>query len=162
MSPADLAQRLAALDLSGVSLQHRLAVSAAVETLKAIAPITTAESAELFKPGEFKTRIALPVSAEVFAGLGGVIRTDKPNNVVSLPVTRWTRLYHLDGTLWASASHFGPEGAWGWVLETVAAVHGVSEDQISSGESDETQPYDCDDLVTVDGLPVYRVRHTSK
>lgn len=129
MQTADLAQRLAALDLSGTSLEHRLTISAAVETLK-------------------------------------VLAEPPRSNVVALPLarprTRWTTLCHMDGREWASSCHFGAEGAWGWVLETVAAEHGVSEDAISSAESDETQPYDCDDLVTVDGLPVYRLRHTSK
>lgn len=35
MSPSDLAQRIARMDWSGVSLQHLLAVTAACETLKA-------------------------------------------------------------------------------------------------------------------------------
>jgi hypothetical protein len=155
MQLAELAQRLAALDLTGASLQHRLAVSAAVETLKALAepdPRKLAKNSaygrmapsdaprwDACKPAEFKNVVALPVP----------------------PRTRWTRLYDLKGNLCASSCHFGAEGAWGWVLETVAHECGVSEDQISSLESDETQPYDCDDLVTVDGLPVYRLRHTA-
>lgn len=126
MSPAELAQRLAALDWSGLPLQHQIAVSAALETLKGMT---------------------------------------MPSNVVTLPVrprTCWTTLHHLDGRPWATSSHFGPGGAWEWVVESVAHEHGVSEDQVGSAESDESQPYDCDDLVTVDGLPVYRISHLVK
>ena len=125
MSPADLAQRIAALDWTATSLQHQLAVSAAVLTLKEI-----------------------PMS-----------------NVVALPVrprTCWTTLCHLDGREWATSSHFGPRRAWEWIVESVASEWGVSEDQVTCGESGEDQPYDCDDLVLVDGLPVYRIQHISK
>lgn len=85
-------------------------------------------------------------------------------NVIPLPArprTRWTSICHLHGGKWATSSGFGPDGAWGWILETVAHELGVSEDQIGCAESGEDQPYDCDDLVTVDGLPVYRIRHFS-
>lgn len=127
MSPADLAQRIAALDWSATSLQHQLAVTAAVETLKGIEPMT-------------------------------------PCNVVVLPVqkrTCWTVLCQMDGREWARSSHFGPGGAWNWILETVAHEHSVSEDQIGGLESGEDEPYDCNDLVTIDGLPVYRIIHVS-
>jgi hypothetical protein len=149
MKPAEAAKMLADLNWSGMPTPHQIAVSAALETLKGLTepdPRKLAMSSaygnsnERFKPAEFQNVVALPVP----------------------PRTRWTRLYHLDGRIWSSASHFGPEGAWGWVLETVAHEHGVSEDQISSAESDETQPYDCDDLVLIDGLPVYRLRHVAK
>lgn len=162
MNPAQAAKMLADLNWSGMPTAHQIAVSAALETLKAI-PVTACD-AEMFKPGEFKTRVVVPVSAEVFAGLGGVIVTDTPSNVAVLPVkprTCWTSLHHLDGRRWASSSHFGPGGAWNWILDTVMAEHGVAEDQIGSAESDETQPYDCDDLVTIDGLPVYRISHSA-
>lgn len=125
MSPADIAQRIAALDWSATSLQHQLAVTAAVETLKGF----------------------------------------EPSNVVALPVrprTYWTTICQLDGREWATSSHFGPSGAWSWIVETVAHEHGVSEDQVGCAESGEDQPYDCDDLVTIDGLPVYRIRHLCK
>lgn len=129
MTPADLAQRIAALDWSGMSLQHQLAVTAAVETLKTLeSPVQTASNV-----------IALPVR----------------------PRTRWTTLFQLDGRQWASSTHFAPGGAWGWVVETVAHEHDVSEDQVSSLEGSEDQ-YDGDDLVTVDGIPVYRLRHVFK
>jgi hypothetical protein len=38
MTPRELASRIAALDWSGTSLQHQLAVTAAVETIRAIEP----------------------------------------------------------------------------------------------------------------------------
>lgn len=124
MNPADLAQRIAALDWSATSLQHQLAVTAAVETLKGFEPMQS--------------------------------------NVIALPVqkrTCWTTLHQLDGREWATSSHFGPGGAWAWIVESVAHEHSVSEDQVGCAESGEDQPYDCDDLVTIDGLPVYRIRH---
>jgi hypothetical protein len=148
LSPAELAQRIAALDWSGLPLQHQLAVSAAVETLKGI-PMTTTEAA-----------IGVAIRQN-----GEVIDAREMFNVVPLPVrprTCWTTLHQLDGRPWATSSHFGPGGAWEWIVETVAHEHGVSEDQVGCAESDETQPYDCDDLVTVDGLPVYRVQHLVK
>lgn len=138
MSPADLAQRIAALDWSATSLQHQLAITAAVETLKGI---------EMLNPDPLVT----------FA--------PEPSNVISLPVkprTCWTTLCRLDGRPWATSSHFGPEGAWSWILETVAHEHGCGEDDVHCAESGEDQPYDCDDLVTIDGLPVYRIRHLVK
>jgi hypothetical protein len=148
MKPAEAAKMLADLNWSGVPTTHQVAVSAALETLKSLTepdPRKLAKntaygnSNERFRPAEFKNVVALPVA----------------------PRTRWTRLYNLDGSLWLSSCHFGPEGAWGWVLESVAHEHGVDEDQISSLEGDDSQ-YDGDDLVTVDGVPAYRLRHTSK
>lgn len=144
MSPADLAQRLAALDWSATSLQHQLAVSAACATLKGFEPMTTMlRDSELLRSNP---RFLVP-------------DTDAPSNVTVLPVqkrTCWTTLCHLDGREWARSSHFGPGGAWNWVLETVAHEHSVSEDQIGGIEGD-----DGCDLVTVDGLPVYRIEHVS-
>ncbi len=131
MSPADLAQRIAALDWSGVSLQHQLAVTAAVETLRKTLPTAPPE----------------------------------PCNVVVLPVrqrTCWTTICHLDGRTWSTSSHFGPGGAWSWIVESVAHEHSVSENQVGCIESDAEGPYDGDDLVTIDGLPVYRIQHLAK
>lgn len=88
----------------------------------------------------------------------------EPTNIVRLPVrprTCWTTLCHLDGRRWASSSGFGPEGAWSWIVDTVAHEHGVTDDQIG-GLEDLDGIYDHDDLVTVDGLPVYRVQHFAK
>jgi hypothetical protein len=130
VSPADLAQRIAALDWSATSLQHQLAVTAAVATLNALEP---------HAPQVESNVVALPVR----------------------PRTRWTTLYHMDGRKWATSSHFGPEGAWNWVVETVAHEWGVTEDQVSSLEGSEDQ-YDNDDVVTIDGIPTYRLRHSYK
>jgi hypothetical protein len=132
MSPADLAQRIAALDWSATSLQHQLAISAAILTLS-------------------QGNASMPAPA--------------PSNVIALPVrqrTCWTTLHHLDGREWATSSHFGPGGAWAWIVESVAHEHSVSDDQIGCAESGDDQPYDGDDLVTIDGLPVYRIRHLCK
>lgn len=127
MIPAELAKRIAALDWSGASLQHQLAVVAACETL------TNLES-HMHAP---------------------------PSNVVPLraPV-RWTRILQLDGREWASThSLAGPGAAWGWIVETVAAEHGCAEEQVGCAESEPDGLYDGDDLVTIDGLPAYRISH---
>ncbi|KRQ11900.1 hypothetical protein AOQ73_05695 [Bradyrhizobium pachyrhizi] len=150
MNPADLANRLAALDWSGVSLEHQLAVSAALETIRSLAP-------------KVESMTATEIATGTAHRLDG--RAIDSSNVIALPVrkrTCWTTLCHLDGHEWARASHFGPQGAWSWIVETVAAEHGISEDQIKGAESGEDQPYDCDDLVLVDGLPVYRIRHLAE
>lgn len=84
--------------------------------------------------------------------------------VVPLPVrprTSWTVLKNLEGRRVFASSGFSAGGAWSWVLDTVAHEHGVHEDRIGSIEDTEEQ-YDGDDLVTVDGLPVYRIDHFSK
>ncbi len=144
MSPAELAQRIAALDWSATSLQHQLAVSAAVETLKGFDTMT-ADTKETVLSG---------------VAINQIFQSSQ--NVVALPVrprTCRTTLHQLDGRAWATSSHFGPDGAWGWIVETVAHEHGASENAIHCAESDD---YDGDDLVTIDGLPVYRIRHLSK
>ena len=79
-------------------------------------------------------------------------------NVVQLPVrprTCWTTLCHLDGREWARSSHFGPGGAWNWILDAVQEEHGVNEDQIGCIETDDG------DVVTIDGEPIYRIEHIS-
>jgi len=132
MNPSELATALKRLDWSATSLQHQLAVSCAVETLKGTAPMT-------------------PTQAELDRAF--------PSNVTPFPTrTRWTTLHQLDGRPWATSAHFGPEGAWGWIVETVAHEWSVSEDAVGSLEGVE-DVYDGDDLVTIDGLPAYRLRH---
>ena len=79
------------------------------------------------------------------------------SNVVPLPVrrkTRWTSIVTMDGHKWLTSTHFGPGGAWGWIVESVAAELGCDEDAVGSLECVDGG----DDLVTVDGLPVYRIQ----
>jgi hypothetical protein len=157
MNPAEAAAKLAALNWSGVPTEHQIAVSAALETLKEIAMPSAPRYEQMV--GRIKREpkgVAMVLDFET----APIAR----HNVVALPLaprTRWTRLYNLDGSLWLSSCHFGPEGAWGWVLESVAHEHGVDEDQIASLEGDDSQ-YDGDDLVTIDGVPAYRLRHVAK
>lgn len=64
------------------------------------------------------------------------------------------RLYHLDGRPWASAGFlppFQPGATWDWIRETVAHECECDPDQVGCMESDDG------DLITVDGMPVYRV-----
>lgn len=141
MSPADLAQRIAALDWSGTSLQHQLAVSAAILTLS-------------HPSGNFVTALEVTFGAP-----------PEPCNILVLPVrqrTCWTTICHMDGRTWSTSSHFGPGGAWNWIVESVAHEHNVSESAVGCIESDAEGPYDGDDLVTIDGMPVYRIQHVSR
>jgi hypothetical protein len=170
MNPADLANRIAALDWSATSLEHQLAVGAAVASLKGFEPMTAFEAASgvaVRKTYADGTSEALSAIALFGATVSPADLAQRINahNVVQLPVrkrTCWTTLHQLDGRAWSTSSHFGPRGAWNWILEAVALEHNVSEDQIGCIESDETQPYNCDDLVTIDGLPVYRISHLVK
>lgn len=59
----------------------------------------------------------------------------------------------LDGRPWASAGFSGglPSDAWAWVAETVAAECSCSEDDVSVAESEDG------DLITVEGVPVYKI-----
>lgn len=79
-----------------------------------------------------------------------------------LTVSRWqrsasavtVRIHHLDGRPWASAGFlppFQPGAKWDWIANTVARECECDEDQVGCVESDDG------DLITVDGLPVYRV-----
>lgn len=64
------------------------------------------------------------------------------------------RLYHLDGRPWASTGFLPPftHGAkWDWIRETVAAECECEPDQVGCIESDEG------DLITVDGMPCYKI-----
>jgi hypothetical protein len=65
---------------------------------------------------------------------------------------RWIRLLHLDGREWCSAGFTGPGSAWDWIAETVAHELSCSEEAVGCLESEEDG-----DLVTVDGLPCYRI-----
>lgn len=157
MSPIQIAERLAALDWSECSSTHQLAVSAAVETLKGLAtiidePMTAIEAA---------IGVAYRLDGKAIDASEIVTFAPEPPKIVLFPVktrTCWTTLCHLDGREWARSSHFGPAGAWSWIVETVTHEHGCNEDDVHCAESDE---YDGDDLVTVDGLPLYRIRHLS-
>jgi hypothetical protein len=66
---------------------------------------------------------------------------------------RHVTLLTLAGAHFASAGFLpGDPGAlWAWMQETVAHEWGVEEDAVGALESDEG------DLITVDGMPVYRV-----
>lgn len=128
LNPADVADMLAKLNWSGVPHEHQIAVSAAMATLKGLAP-----------PQPKSNVVALPVK----------------------PRTCWTSICNLNGDRIWTSSHFGPEGAWGWIVESVAHEHSVSEDQITGLEVDIDAEPDSKfrDLVCVDGVPVYGIEH---
>jgi hypothetical protein len=71
-------------------------------------------------------------------------------------ITSRVYLDHLDGRRWASTGFLrgtGPTAAWEWIATTVAAELDCSEEEVGCMECTEGN-----DLVTVDGLPVYRCR----
>jgi hypothetical protein len=72
------------------------------------------------------------------------------------PALRHITLLQLDGRPWATAGFTGPSDAWGWVAETVAHEHAVSEDDVGCIEDPDGAGLD---LVTVEGMPVYRIFH---
>jgi hypothetical protein len=74
--------------------------------------------------------------------------------VLTRPRTlRTVTLLTLTGTLFATAGFLpGDPGApWAWMQETVAHEWGVEEDAVGALEGEDG------DLITVDGMPVYRV-----
>jgi hypothetical protein len=63
-----------------------------------------------------------------------------------------TQLCRLDGKVIAEASvSFISGDRWAWIVETVARETECREDQVGCVETDEG------DVVTVDGIPVYRL-----
>lgn len=64
---------------------------------------------------------------------------------------RQVTLAHLDGRPWAIAGFLPGGDVWGWILETVAHEHEVSEDAIGCAESEDG------DLVTIDGIPMLTI-----
>jgi hypothetical protein len=70
-----------------------------------------------------------------------------------LPKPRTVTLLHLDGRQFASAG-FLPglaSAPWSWICEVVAAELECNEEDVGCAESEDG------DLITVDGIPVYRV-----
>lgn len=141
MTHAEIAAALNRLDWSATSAQHQLAVSAAVETLKPL----YAKAVE---------RIGAKDAAELMAAFPVIPFPVKPR-------TCWTVLCHLDGGRWCCGSHFDPQTAWQWIVEQVAKQHDCVEGAIDCVASDDPL-YEGDDLVTIDGLPVYRIQHTAQ
>lgn len=72
------------------------------------------------------------------------------------PRPRTVSLLRLDGTPWASAGFLpGDPGApWAWIQECVAAECGCNEDDVHAIEGGEESGFA--DLITADGIPVYR------
>lgn len=131
MSPVELAKRLSDLDWSATSLQHQLAVTAAILTLS-----------------QDNQMQALPVHENVVALV--------PKGTT--PTMRHVTLLHLDGRQWATAGFLpGCAGApWAWIQEIVAHEHECSEDDVGCAEPDEDEG--GGDFVTVRGEPYYRVK----
>ena len=126
MTPAQLAQRIAALDWSALPLQHQLAVTAAVLTLEnhAMPDSNVLPFRALFPP---------PLTAAQLRGCEYV------------PARR-VMLTRLDGTPFADALVGRAGGAaWDWVVETVANELGCCPEDIHAD----------DDTVTVDGIPCF-------
>ena len=76
--------------------------------------------------------------------------------MTTTPQLRWIRLCDpKTGTEAFAAGFDGPCSAWGWIVETVAHEHGCHEDDVHCEEDMEGGG----DLVTVDGVALYRIRH---
>jgi hypothetical protein len=90
---------------------------------------------------------ALPIHSNVVALV--------PKNA-PIPTMRHVTLLTLDGRQFATAG-FLPglaSAPWAWICETVVAECGCDEEDVGCQEAGEEGG---GDLVTVDGLPVYRV-----
>jgi hypothetical protein len=145
MNAHDLAERITALDWSACSLQHQLAVSAAVETLRG-------EPLYVQVVGRAKRNLPEPVFVPSL------------DNVIAHPALarthRTVALVTLDTNhTFASAGFSGgcAGDSWEWIVSTVAAELGCHVDQVGCVEGSEDGAQGTGDFVTVDGLPVYLI-----
>lgn len=130
MTPSHLADRIAALDWSGVSLQHRLAVTAACETLR------NSSAAEV-------ERAATEVPAQANVIAFRLPSVELLRGAEYTPGKRIT-LLQLDGTPVASALLARSE-RWDWIVETTCSLLSCSPDSVHM----------VDDTVTVRGEAVF-------
>lgn len=129
MTPADLAQRIAALDWSMLPIKQLLAVTAACETL------TTMEAPPVSNVIAFPTYSA-DAERVLLRGCSYV-----PDRRVCLTL--------LDGTPFADALCGRQSGAaWGWIVATVVEELRCYPEQVALLD---------DDTVTVDGMPCYLI-----
>jgi hypothetical protein len=106
---------------------------------------------------DLQHQLAVVAACETLNGLDAP--ASLPNNVVMLrPTHRTVRLVTLDGRELASADFCGPESAWSWIADTAAREVGCAPDDVHCLED----PGNGGDLVTVDGLPVYRIVHGAR
>jgi hypothetical protein len=161
MTPTELAVRLSAMDWSSTSLQHQLAISAAVTTLSGKdMPVSYP-----YQPGDPRFDGADAFECHQTFPLQQANHCDtRCDNVIDLSEAflrerasrgRTVRLLHLDGTPFVEkAFKPGPADApWAWIRETVAGELGCAPESVGCVDA----PEGGGDLVTVDGLPVYCV-----
>jgi hypothetical protein len=149
LTNAALADRIAALDWSATSLQHQLAVTAAVETLRK----QGAPSAERFfsRPSTEGAQPQLKSGTTADDLLCAVLpfsalRDRSPEllrGAAYVPDKRVT-LRRLDGSTAATAL-LARADRWDWIVETTCELLSCSPDAVDMD----------DDTVTVDGLPVF-------
>jgi hypothetical protein len=141
LSNSTLADRIAALDWSGVSLQHQLAVTAAVETLrKQERGALPMESAERSFSDWITTSKSVPTASNVTplrAPSAELLRGAEYNE-------RRVTLRRLDGSTVAGALCSRSE-RWNWIVETTCDLCDCDPSAVGMD----------DDTVTVDGLPVF-------
>lgn len=146
MTPSRLADRIAALDWSGVSLQHQLAVVAACETLKR-ATVAEVERAAADIAPMLHHHVVPRLTPSVENVLPSPpLRAPSPEllrNSTYTPGKRIT-LLQLDGTPVASAL-LARADRWDWIVETTCSLLSCDPEQVGM----------VDDTVTVDGLPVF-------
>lgn len=130
MTNAELARRLSALDWSNTSLQHQLAISAAVDTLSGT-PLPA-------------HHCGAARHVDNVIDLTEVFQRERTQRGRTVALTR------LDGTPFTSRAFTpGPADApWAWIAETVSKELGVAPEAVGCVDPN---------WVTVDGLPVYCV-----
>lgn len=171
MTPQELAARLSQLDWSGCSLQHQLAVAAAVETLGGGPP--PRPPCEYCGNGK---RTGLPGNAcencmntgYADACAADLEERDVAGRLVTLPIgsnvvalvpkgaaaaQRTVRLLTLDGHQIGERQFPAgrADGPWSWIRSEVATLANCLPEAIGAAEADAA------DFVTVDGIPYCRV-----
>lgn len=164
MTPSALADRIAAMDWSGVSLQHRLAVIAACETLKSLdfKGLENAHSDRgvdgCVRGGDLNMDI-LVCQRDVVGAFGSQSSNAAPAVVLPFPVLRGpspellrnsacterrVTLRRMDGSTAATALCCREE-RWDWIVSTTCELCQCDPEQVGM----------VDNTVTVDGLPVF-------
>jgi ribosomal protein S27AE len=165
MTPSRLADRIAALDWSGTSLQHQLAVTAAVETLRKqerdareVPACGRCSGTGWLEPIDDKPDGSYITSRPCPRCDGGMTLANA--TVLPFPALRGpspellrgaeynerrvTLTSLADGSTAATAILARSE-RWDWIVETVVEQCGCSPEDVAM----------VDDTVTVDGLPVF-------
>lgn len=155
MTPAALADRIAALDWSCVSLQHQLAVTAAMETLRNPATLGGSEDESVQHTDAGVAAVALgSVHRRNNNGADNSMGSVVPFPAFRAPSTELLRgteynerrvtLRCLDGST-AATTLVARSERWDWIVSTVCELCQCDPEQVAMD----------DDTVTVRGEPVF-------